>query len=104
MLIGAVANQVLRTEIGYAGAAGLLALALSALYRRGSPTASASADVGGGRVGRAEHGGAGDEAGRARLARRARAVSSSMPPSTSIAAPSASSGARRSRRVDRASR
>jgi hypothetical protein len=43
MLLGAIANQVLRTEVGYAGAAGLLALALTALYRRGSPTASASA-------------------------------------------------------------
>ena len=43
MLAGAVSDQVLRTEIGYAGAAGLLALALAALYRRGSPTASASA-------------------------------------------------------------
>jgi len=43
MLAGAVTDQVLRTEIGYAGAAGLLALALAALYRRGSPTASASA-------------------------------------------------------------
>jgi hypothetical protein len=32
-----------RTEVGYAGAAGLLALALFVLYRRGSPTASASA-------------------------------------------------------------
>jgi hypothetical protein len=42
MLAGAVSDQVLRTEIGYAGAAGLLALALTALYRRGSPTASAS--------------------------------------------------------------
>ena len=43
MLLGVVADQVLRTELGYAGAAGLLALALTALYRRGSPTASASA-------------------------------------------------------------
>jgi len=43
MLVGIVPNQILRTEVGYAGAAGLLALALSALYRRGSPTASASA-------------------------------------------------------------
>ena len=43
MLLGVVADQVLRTELGYAGAAGLLALALAALYRRGSPTASASA-------------------------------------------------------------
>ncbi|MGD0384532.1 MAG: hypothetical protein ABSB73_00190 [Solirubrobacteraceae bacterium] len=43
MLTGVIGNQILRTEVGYAGAAGLLALALSALYRRGSPTASASA-------------------------------------------------------------
>jgi O-antigen/teichoic acid export membrane protein len=43
MLSGAIANQILRTEVGYAGAAALLALALGALYRRGSPTASASA-------------------------------------------------------------
>ena len=41
MLAGAVSDQVLRTEIGYAGAAGLLALALTALYRRGSPAAAA---------------------------------------------------------------
>ena len=43
MLVGAISDQVLRTEFGYAGAAGLLALALTLLYRRGSPTASASA-------------------------------------------------------------
>ena len=43
MLAGAVGDEVRRTEIGYAGAAGLLALALALLYRRGSPTASASA-------------------------------------------------------------
>jgi O-antigen/teichoic acid export membrane protein len=43
MLAGAIADQVVRTEVGYAGAAALLALALAALYRRGSPTASASA-------------------------------------------------------------
>jgi O-antigen/teichoic acid export membrane protein len=43
MLSGAIANQILRTEVGYAGAAGLLAAGLFALYRRGSPTASASA-------------------------------------------------------------
>ena len=43
MLAGAISDQVLRTEVGYAGAAGLLALALTTLYRRGSPTASASA-------------------------------------------------------------
>jgi O-antigen/teichoic acid export membrane protein len=41
MLLGLVSHQVLRTEIGYTGAAGLLALALAVLYRRGSPTASA---------------------------------------------------------------
>jgi O-antigen/teichoic acid export membrane protein len=43
MLVGAISDQMLRTEVGYAGAAGLLALALMTLYRRGSPTASASA-------------------------------------------------------------
>jgi O-antigen/teichoic acid export membrane protein len=43
MLTPAVGNEVLRTEVGYAGAAALLALALAALYRRGSPTAAASA-------------------------------------------------------------
>jgi O-antigen/teichoic acid export membrane protein len=43
MLVGVVHNQILRTEVGYCGAAGLLALSLLALYRRGSPTASASA-------------------------------------------------------------
>ena len=43
MLVGVIGDQVLRTEIGYAGAAGLLALALAALYRRGSPTAPAIA-------------------------------------------------------------
>jgi O-antigen/teichoic acid export membrane protein len=42
MLIGVIGDQVLRTEVGYTGAAGLLALALALLYRRGSPTASAS--------------------------------------------------------------
>jgi O-antigen/teichoic acid export membrane protein len=43
MLLGPIGDQVRRTEVGYAGAAGLLALALALLYRRGSPTASASA-------------------------------------------------------------
>jgi O-antigen/teichoic acid export membrane protein len=43
MLLGPIGDQVRRTEIGYAGTAGLLALALALLYRRGSPTASASA-------------------------------------------------------------
>ncbi len=35
MLVPAISDQVLRVEIGYAGATGLLALALAALYRRG---------------------------------------------------------------------
>jgi O-antigen/teichoic acid export membrane protein len=43
MVVGVVGNQILRTEVGYCGAAGVLALMLLALYRRGSPTASASA-------------------------------------------------------------
>jgi O-antigen/teichoic acid export membrane protein len=43
MVSGVLSDQVLRTEVGYAGAAGLLVAALVALYRRGSPTASASA-------------------------------------------------------------
>jgi len=43
MFAGAVPNQILRTELGYAGAAALLACSLWLLYRRGSPTASASA-------------------------------------------------------------
>jgi O-antigen/teichoic acid export membrane protein len=43
MLTGVIGDQILRTEVGYAGAAGLLAAGLFALYRRGSPTASASA-------------------------------------------------------------
>jgi O-antigen/teichoic acid export membrane protein len=36
MLIGVIGDQVRRTEVGYAGAAGLLAVALWLLYRRGS--------------------------------------------------------------------
>jgi O-antigen/teichoic acid export membrane protein len=36
MLSGAIAGQVLRAEVGYAGATGLLALSLAVLYRRGS--------------------------------------------------------------------
>jgi O-antigen/teichoic acid export membrane protein len=43
MLLGVIGDEVRRTEVGYAVAAGLLALALAVLYRRGSPTASASA-------------------------------------------------------------
>jgi O-antigen/teichoic acid export membrane protein len=37
MLTGVIGDQVLRTEVGYTGAAGLLALSLWLLYRRGSP-------------------------------------------------------------------
>jgi O-antigen/teichoic acid export membrane protein len=36
MLIPAVSDQLLRAEIGYAGATGVLALSLAALYRQGS--------------------------------------------------------------------
>jgi hypothetical protein len=36
MLIPAVSDQVLRVEIGYAGATALLAAALAGLYRRGA--------------------------------------------------------------------
>jgi O-antigen/teichoic acid export membrane protein len=36
-----VGDQLLRTEIGYCGAAGVLVLGLSALYRRGTPAESA---------------------------------------------------------------
>jgi hypothetical protein len=36
MLIPAVSDQLTRTEIGYAGATGLLALLLWGLYRQGS--------------------------------------------------------------------
>jgi hypothetical protein len=43
MLTGVIADQIVRLEVGYAAAAGLLALALLVLYRRGSPSASASA-------------------------------------------------------------
>jgi hypothetical protein len=53
MLSGVISDEIVRTEVGYAGATGLLALGLTVLYRRGSPlqpsyrrgspTASASA-------------------------------------------------------------
>jgi len=43
MALGAIGDSVLRTEVGYTGAAGVLAAALAALYRRGSPTDAASA-------------------------------------------------------------
>ncbi len=42
MLTPAVSDQLLRTEIGYAGATAVLAAALTLLYRRGSPAQSAS--------------------------------------------------------------
>ncbi len=38
MLTPAVSEQLLRTEIGYAGATAVLVLALGVLYRRGAPT------------------------------------------------------------------
>ena len=37
MLTPAVSEQLLRTEIGYAGATALLALMLAELYRRSAP-------------------------------------------------------------------
>ena len=43
MFTDAVHEQVLRTELGYAGAAGLLALALALVYRRGSAARTAQA-------------------------------------------------------------
>jgi len=43
MFIPAVSEQLLRTEIGYMGATALLALALSALYRRSDPVRRKSA-------------------------------------------------------------
>ncbi len=42
MVTPAVNDQLLRTEIGYCGAAGLLALALGWLYRRGAPVTGAT--------------------------------------------------------------
>ena len=41
MLTPAVSEQLLRTEIGYAGATAVLALALGIVYRRGRPNAAA---------------------------------------------------------------
>ncbi|HEV3319036.1 MAG TPA: hypothetical protein VG053_04780 [Solirubrobacteraceae bacterium] len=41
MITPAVSEQLLRTEIGYAGATAVLALALGVLYRRGRPDAAA---------------------------------------------------------------
>jgi O-antigen/teichoic acid export membrane protein len=42
MLTPAVSEQLLRTEIGYAGATAVLAVALGVLYRRGTPTLQAA--------------------------------------------------------------
>ncbi len=39
MLSGAISEQLLRAEVGYAGATGLLALALTLLYRQGTQSA-----------------------------------------------------------------
>lgn len=47
MLIPAVSDEVLRCEIGYAGATALLALSLALLYRRGTPAARGGADASG---------------------------------------------------------
>jgi O-antigen/teichoic acid export membrane protein len=43
MLIGAVQGQLLRAEIGYAGATALLTLTLATLYRRSAPARGSSA-------------------------------------------------------------
>jgi len=43
MLTPVVSEQLLRTEIGYAGATALLALALTALYRSGAPASRTQA-------------------------------------------------------------
>ena len=43
MFTPAVSDQLLRAEIGYAGATALLALILTVLYRRGTPPDSAGA-------------------------------------------------------------
>ncbi len=42
MFTPAISEQVLRVEVGYAGAAGLLAAALTLLYRRGTPPSAAA--------------------------------------------------------------
>jgi O-antigen/teichoic acid export membrane protein len=44
MLLPAVSEQLLRAEIGYAGATGLLALALTLLYRQGNQTSGRRAE------------------------------------------------------------
>jgi O-antigen/teichoic acid export membrane protein len=42
MVSPVIGDQLLRTEVGYCGAAGVLVLGLAALYRRGAPAANAS--------------------------------------------------------------
>jgi O-antigen/teichoic acid export membrane protein len=42
MFAPAISDQVLRVEVGYAGAAALLAAALTLLYRRGTPASAAT--------------------------------------------------------------
>jgi O-antigen/teichoic acid export membrane protein len=42
MFTPAIEEQVLRVEVGYAGAAGLLAAALALLYKRGAPSSAAA--------------------------------------------------------------
>jgi O-antigen/teichoic acid export membrane protein len=42
MFLPAISDQVLRAEVGYAGAAGLLAATLTLLYRRGAPSRAAT--------------------------------------------------------------
>jgi hypothetical protein len=42
MVIPAISDEVLRCEIGYAGATSLLAFTLGLLYRRGTPAPTAS--------------------------------------------------------------
>ena len=96
MFTPAVGDQLLRAEIGYAGATALLALALTVLYRRGTGRsrrrAAASAaperrdlQVGLARVARAEDRRARHEQARPGGGAARRGVAASMPPSTSIA-------------------
>jgi O-antigen/teichoic acid export membrane protein len=45
MVLPVIADQLLRVEVGYAGASGLLALALAALYRRSTAASAAAISV-----------------------------------------------------------
>jgi hypothetical protein len=45
MVLPAVSEQLLRAEIGYAGATALLALALALLYRRGASAQAAPTEA-----------------------------------------------------------